>query len=49
MKHESVRKGIPIIVLIGIVSLFADFVYEGGRSIIPQFFTTDLYGSVFLL
>ena len=38
-----------LIVIIGIVSLFADFVYEGGRSIIPQFFTTGLGGSVFLL
>ncbi|MCL4364794.1 MAG: MFS transporter [Candidatus Marsarchaeota archaeon] len=38
-----------IIILLGIVSLFADFTYEGGRSIIPQFFTTTLGGSVSLL
>ncbi len=49
MVKRAVRKGTVLIIIIGIVSLFSDFVYEGGRSIIPQFFTTVLGGSVFLL
>lgn len=48
-KKRIISRGTMLIVIIGIVSLFADFVYEGGRSIIPQFFTTGLGGSVFLL
>ncbi|MDE1851128.1 MAG: MFS transporter [Candidatus Micrarchaeota archaeon] len=45
----KVSKATLVIIIIGIVSLFADFTYEGSRSIIPQFFTTTLGGSVFLL
>lgn len=47
--NGRVSKATFVILLIGIVSLFADFTYEGSRSIIPQFFTTTLGGSVFLL
>ena len=45
IKLEISRRTL-LIVIIGIVSLFADFVYEGGRSIGPLFFTTGLGGSV---
>jgi MFS family permease len=48
-KRKVISRGTLLIVIIGVVSLFADFVYEGGRSIVPQFFTTGLGGSVFLL
>ncbi len=41
--------GTKLIILIGIISLFGDFTYESARSIIPQYFTTILGGSVFLL
>ncbi len=41
--------GNKLIILIGIISLFGDFTYESARSIIPQYFTTILGGSVFLL
>lgn len=48
MAGRSISKGTVLIIILGIVSLFADFVYEGARSIIPQYLTT-LGGSVFLL
>jgi MFS family permease len=48
-KRKGISSGTLLIIILGIVSLFADFVYEGGRSVIPQFFTTVLGGSVFLL
>lgn len=48
-KRKIISRGTLLILIIGVVSLFSDFVYEGGRSIIPQFFTTGLGGSVFLL
>jgi MFS family permease len=48
-KISKMRKGTMLIIILGIVSLFADFTYEGARSIIPQFFTSTLGGSVFLL
>ena len=48
-KRRIVSQGTMLIIILGVVSLFGDFVYEGGRSIIPQFFTTGLGGSVFLL
>ena len=48
-KWKRISQGTLLILIIGIVSLFADFVYEGGRSIVPQFFTTGLGGSVFVL
>lgn len=48
-KLKLISQGTLLIIILGIVSLFADFVYEGGRSIVPQFFTTGLGGSVFLL
>ncbi|MDE1823000.1 MAG: MFS transporter, partial [Candidatus Micrarchaeota archaeon] len=47
--NGRINKATLVIILIGMVSLFADFTYEGSRSIIPQFFTTTLGGSVFLL
>ncbi len=46
---NKVKASTALIIMIGIVSLFADYTYEGGRSILPQFFTTTLGGSVFLL
>lgn len=48
MAGNRLGKGTLLIIIIGIVSLFGDFTYEGARSIIPQYFTT-LGGSVFLL
>ncbi len=48
-KRRIISQGTMLIIILGVVSLFGDFVYEGGRSIIPQFFTTGLGGSVFLL
>jgi len=29
-------RGLRAVVLIGLVSLFGDFVYEGGRSVVPD-------------
>ncbi|MEM3067893.1 MAG: MFS transporter [Thermoplasmata archaeon] len=49
MKHKEYSKGIVFILLIGMVSLFADFTYEGGWSIIPQYLTRDLGVSVAVL
>ena len=49
MKLKGMSKATFLIILLGMVSLFADFTYEGGRSIIPQFFTSVLGGSVFML
>lgn len=49
MMGKRIKAATFLLILIGIVSLFADYTYEGGRSIIPQFFTTQLGGSVFLL
>jgi MFS family permease len=49
INFKRIRKGTVFILILGIVSLFADFTYEGARSIIPQFFTSTLGGSVFLL
>jgi MFS family permease len=46
--NGKIRKGTILIIIIGFVSLFGDFTYEGARSIIPQYFTS-LGGSVFLL
>ena len=48
-KRRIISQGTMLIIILGVVSLFGDFVYEGGRSIVPQFFTTGLGGSVFLL
>ncbi|MEM3965996.1 MAG: MFS transporter, partial [Thermoplasmata archaeon] len=49
MEHKEYSKGIVFILLIGMVSLFADFTYEGGWSIIPQYLTRDLGVSVAVL
>ena len=48
MFNNRMKRGTFLIILIGIVSLFADFTYEGSRSIVPQYFTL-LGGSVFTL
>lgn len=45
----KLSKGLILILLIGCVSLFADFTYEGARSIIPQYLTTGFGLSVFTL
>ena len=45
---SKIRKGTILIIIIGIVSLFGDFTYEGARSIIPQYFAA-LGGSALLL
>jgi MFS family permease len=45
---RKIEKGTLLIVIIGFVSLFGDFTYEGARSIIPQYFAT-LGGSALLL
>ncbi|MFP3214931.1 MAG: MFS transporter [Candidatus Micrarchaeota archaeon] len=50
--NEGIRKissNLKLIILIGIVSFFADMTYESARSIIPQYFTYVLSGSVFAL
>ncbi len=47
-KRQIISKGTLLIVIIGIVSLFGDFTYEGARSIIPQYFAA-LGGSALLL
>lgn len=49
MARKRLAAGTLLILIMGVVSLFADFTYEGGRSIVPQFFTGVLGGSVFLL
>ena len=46
---KKLSKGMILILLIGCVSLFADFTYEGAWSIIPQYLTTGLGLSVFTL
>lgn len=45
----NLKQATLIIILLGVVSLFGDFTYEGARSIIPTFFTTVLGGSVLFL
>jgi MFS family permease len=45
----NLKRATLIIILLGVVSLFGDFTYEGARSIIPTFFTTVLGGSVLFL
>jgi len=50
--NEGIRKmssNLKLIILIGIVSFFADMTYESARGIIPQYFTYVLSGSVFAL
>ncbi len=47
MRSKKLSKGIILILLIGMVSLFADFTYEGAWSILPQYLTTGLGLSVF--
>jgi MFS family permease len=50
--NEGIRKmssNLKLIILIGIVSFFADMTYESARGIIPQYFTYVLSGSVFTL
>jgi len=50
--NEGIKRmgsNLKLIILIGIVSFFADMTYESARSIIPQYFTYVLSGSVFAL
>jgi len=46
---KKISPNLKLIILIGIVSFFADMTYESARSIIPQYFTYVLGGSVFAL
>jgi len=46
---KEISPNLMLIILIGIVSFFADMTYESARSIIPQYFTYILGGSVFAL
>ncbi|MFP3318542.1 MAG: MFS transporter [Thermoplasmata archaeon] len=46
---KKISPNLRLIILIGIVSFFADMTYESARSIIPQYFTYVLGGSVFAL
>lgn len=48
-KFKKLSSNFKLIILIGIVSFFADMTYESARSIIPQYFTYILGGSVFAL
>jgi len=46
---KEISPNLMLITLIGIVSFFADMTYESARSMIPQYFTYILGGSVFAL
>jgi MFS family permease len=46
---KRMSSNLKLIILIGIVSFFADMTYESARGIIPQYFTYVLSGSVFAL
>ena len=48
-EKKEISPNLMLIILIGIVSFFADMTYESARSIIPQYFTYILGGSVFAL
>lgn len=48
-RFKKLSSNFKLIILIGIVSFFADMTYESARSIIPQYFTYILGGSVFAL